>query len=489
MHFRSLSVALAVALVAAIAFLLSSSAGTRVDATATSRVEPTTAAEESLRERIDAPSGRLLREVDSVATPPTDTAVDASATVAAVVELAVTLSGPEGEPVPARLLLTHDDTDRDVPDARADLASDPVALLRAPRPGRYSLVVGDYPVGYVPPRSASRRSFTDDEIAVCDFEVDLDVGRTRLDLVMDASAIVEGHVVDDRGIGVEGAKVGAHVMTKSSTRSFYGTTGADGRYRLRCAPGDVRVRLHFARSHAASTLARPLPRNLTLGAGSTNTVDFRVTESGGRITGRIEDQDGRPVEDMVVLAYFRPDETSMPEEQRRVYTQRDYVHSTRSGAGGVFVLAGMPSGRFGVRVGPDDYDPVGQGRLGMIGPREIVSVAPNADVDLGVMNVVASRPFRVEGRIARADGGAIDRDESNTWRLFAILQAGARRAKVREQKVRFRYRDGACHFAWACETPEDGVLLELRGPNGLVAQEPLFPVPDGNARATLTVSR
>jgi hypothetical protein len=232
-----------------------------------------------------------------------------------------------------------------------------------------------------------------------------------------------------------------------------------------------------------------LPRNLDLLAYSTQAVDFRLTDEGGRITGTIIDQDGRAVEGMYVLCTFRPDQSHLPADRRAVYTMKDYIQSARTDPEGRFALTGLPAGRFGVTVGPEDYQPVGKGRLGMRIPSQTVEVREREQVDLGRIDAWTSRPFRVSGRVELTGEWAERKTTTQDIHLFAVLQTGVRRDRVREEPIQLRPVPEGLEFEWACETPEEELFLELRGPEGLLVQEPVWPIPDGSAWIPLRFPR
>jgi len=355
--------------------------------------------------------------------------------------------------------------------------------------GPFVLRLTGYPEGYMPPMEATGQVFIDQEHPEFDLHLELRSGANRETVRLLSAARVEGHVRDKAGRGIGDVHVCAHAQGSSRPKDYYGTTDSSGSYSILCTPGTVRVQVHLQSDHPESSTARPLPRNLDLLPNTTQVVDFLLTDEGGRITGTIIDQDGHAVVGMYVLCTYRPDQSHLPEDQKALYTMRDYIQSARSDPQGRFALTGLPAGHFAVSVGPEDYDPVGKGPLGMRIPIRTVEIWDREQVNLGQIDAWTSRPFRVSGRVELTGKWAERSDATTEISLFAILQPGERRELVREEPIRLYKVSNGLEFEWACETPEEEIYLELRGPDGLRIQEPVWPVPYGNAQIILRFPR
>jgi protocatechuate 3,4-dioxygenase beta subunit len=110
------------------------------------------------------------------------------------------------------------------------------------------------------------------------------------DLVFTSGALVMGQVLDENGMPVFRAQVGASRMPQAGIGHSV-RTDREGRYRLRVAPGAVVVSLWEAPSEFL------LPRQKTtfdLSEGATQTFDFRL-KHGAVLEGSVADENGRPV--------------------------------------------------------------------------------------------------------------------------------------------------------------------------------------------------
>lgn len=411
--------------------------------------------------------------------------------------LDISLRDPRGMGLTARVELLDRPSARRLPPGWTDgteLAASSVAVRNTDPDGRAELVdlaPGEYVVRFselqdhvVP--SAGQKNMRLEEESGFDRPVTLQPGGNELDVVMSLAARVEGRVVDDSGAGVEGVTVCVAEQVSSAKRYCYDKTDAHGLFSIRCPSGPQRVSVQMGREHPLAIIARPPPRDVTLAPGELFEADFLLTREGATIRGRVVDAGGQPFSDLEVLCYHYPDQTHLPDGERYSYTLKDHALSVRTGGDGRFVLQGLPGVRVAIQVGPEDYEPGGRGRLGMVGPRMVVDLSVEEDVDLGNIEAHRSNPYRIHGDVLLSGiwegqpSAAADR-----LRLTAALPPGVRRDRIREVKIRLRSDEGRLYFDWTCDTPEEGVLLELRGPFGELVQEAIHPEPGGTERIVL----
>ncbi len=115
------------------------------------------------------------------------------------------------------------------------------------------------------------------------------------DIVLTPGALVTGRVtLHDTGQGVPHFRIGAVSSPPDSHRAQrWGTTDAEGNYRLRLPAGDAKV---YLAGEPPKGYSRPKgnERDLTLAEGGREVVDFTLGETSA-MTGRVLDEDGKPV--------------------------------------------------------------------------------------------------------------------------------------------------------------------------------------------------
>jgi protocatechuate 3,4-dioxygenase beta subunit len=153
-------------------------------------------------------------------------------------------------------------------------------------------------------------------------------------------------------------------------------TGADGRYRLEHLPSGS-----YLVTAEASDYLSPEPRFLRLAPGDRQEHDV-VLRAGVTLRGRVRDEDGKPVVDVLVVA-------SAGHRQRHTVPST-HVNSTEEE--GAFALAGMEPGRWVLMVDDPRYLPVNH-----------VARAPGPEVEL-----VLRRGAAFEGQVLDADGEPVE---------------------------------------------------------------------------------
>lgn len=353
-------------------------------------------------------------------------------------------------------------------------------------PGSYQIQVEGLPPATLPPPNRHNRSVRSISSSFR-ADVELAPGPNRRTYQLEQACWVEGRVADGSGLGIADAIVCASLQDSEVHRKVYARTDARGLYQLSCPSGRQRINVQLESDHPWSDMARPFPKTVQLEPGAIAHADFALQKEGASVTGRIVDADGAAIPDLDVLAYYKPEQESLPDSMRLTYTLRDRAQRTRTRADGSFELAGLPAHRVAVQVGPDDYQPVGRGRLGSLVPRHFADLRRAAQVDLGVVEVNLSRPYRLSARIELMGSWQGRQHEAvGDLQVTVHLPAGARRKRPAAQEGRLKLRGGVLTFDWICEPPEGEVLLEIRDPAGQLTWQLLTPVPDGVDEPTLT---
>ena len=161
--------------------------------------------------------------------------------------------------------------------------------------------------------------------------------------------------VTHKGNGIAGIVVGARVLSNSRpTTSQVVTTDQDGNYRIsNVVPGEYEV-VPAAPQFVLS--GRQAIKTLIIGEGETvEGVDFTLVR-GGVITGKVTDEDGRPIIEESV-------EFIGPEGQNGDHVARMNIMNYPTDDRGVYRLYGLPPGKYRVAAGiGEDRLSVGRGR-------------------------------------------------------------------------------------------------------------------------------
>lgn len=393
--------------------------------------------------------------------------------VARIVAAVATASG-DGAAVRLEL---YEDRDQGEPIAtKFTDPSDGSAVFEGLSPGPFLLRTSELPASQFPPLSSPGQVFMSHPTCF-DTPLTAEAGQNLIRIQLAAAARIRGYVLDEDGDGVAGALVAAQLQQSNPRvyKDFYCETDERGYYEIVCCPALWRVSVSFRADHEMHGYARPFPRDLTIDSPGVQRADFSISMDGATIGGRVIDSEGEPVAGLEVLCYYKPErDRGASVEPMPVFTMRDSAQRTETMDDGRFTLRGLPGRRVRVIVGAEDYRPVGHGRLGMRGPLRTIQLRPDQHHPLGDLTVHRSRPFHVVGRVvARSASGRDDLE------LVAVLQKGPRRDRVKEQRIPLAAEGRHFRFEWSCETPEERVLLELRGPSGLLDHDVVLPVPEG----------
>jgi hypothetical protein len=186
-------------------------------------------------------------------------------------------------------------------------------------------------------------------------------------------------------------------------------TDSDGRYRLEGLPAGTHHVTPFAPTLVNLGADKQETQVTITGGATVERIDFSLTR-GGVITGKITDNEGRPV--IAALVSLKPLDNNYPADFYSVSRDRMLFTDDR----GVYRIFGLPAGRYLVSAGNSDNSPFGQIFAGqskvrtyypgvtdepMARPVEVAAgaEAPGVDIKLGV----APRGFVVSGRVVYAE--------------------------------------------------------------------------------------
>jgi len=165
-----------------------------------------------------------------------------------------------------------------------------------------------------------------------------------IDFVLGVGGRITGRVTDNAGNPIEGASV-----TASLAGAWWGfgtaTTDADGNYTIDgLYPGDYRVEAQadgFVREYYRDTIDPSAATPVPVAEGSTTSgIDFALAVE-ARITGRVTDFQGNPIEDFSVYA--------------TLFEGCCASGWGRTDADGFYVVGGLPTGEYRVRTYADGF--------------------------------------------------------------------------------------------------------------------------------------
>lgn len=347
------------------------------------------------------------------------------------------------------------------------VSADGTFLIERVPAGTYRLEVKETTLpGYLGPsrRSASGSGSDPPGLGPVTVKIPEQGGTFQVVLRVFAEAVVSGSVLGPDDEGVSGVQVRLQCRA-AATRYLCadGLTDPDGRYVIRKVyPGEYRTQLFQGDGtpERYAGLAHPAPLELTVEEGRRLELPpLRLGGGSGSIEGVVLDQDELPVPDLPVLCYLgEPVDTGDVPHDWNSALQR--VSTDR---GGRFRLHGLPAVRVKVQIAPDGYLPsrsLTKNLLARHVPPSSLDLGVEPKQDLGIVRVVRSRPYVLEGRIQLDPQWAAQhgvRVEQLEVRVFdAATGASEPRQPLGDPEVG---SDGTFH--WECQTPAGAILVEI----------------------------
>jgi len=255
-------------------------------------------------------------------------------------------------------------------------------------PGRYHLEVG-YP---------GSEAFRSDEFALAPGE-----RRDAGVLALRAGVPVEGRVVDEGAVPIEGARVSVSGTGAAAGAGAAAITDAEGRFTFALPAGGYRLSATAA-GHGAGQAAVELP----VGGPPPAPVQIRLLRAEAKLEGLVEDDGGRPLARARLQVF--------PAGQPGAGAGAP-VGSGTADVGGHFAIAALPAGELRVEIDHPDYPP----------HAEMVTAGTFARIKVPF-------PGAVAGELrARATGAEVTRAH-----IDAVGPAGAKAAADVRKTGRFR---------------------------------------------------
>jgi hypothetical protein len=298
-------------------------------------------------------------------------------------------------------------------------------------------------------------------------------------------ATIHGFVRGPDGAPLGGADVYASSLDFSSVQHLV-SSDPDGYYEVvDVHPGTYRLTLVFAPDDPSYWLAQPPPVEVVVQSGALVNVDLRLATGPLTLRGRVVDQDGALVPEVVVLAYYHRAEDEVAAGARQ-YNWGAQCALAVTDANGRYRLDGVHAAGIGVQVAPDGFISVeGEPPLELVGfvPPIYVDLRGRAgDVDLGQVTAVRSRPFRMSGVLRLDDAWAQERRARlRHVRMTVYLDDPSLPAPNRDRHRTIDVdvgRDG--RFEWVCEgVGQELVWIRLTYRGGPVVDRVQLVTPGG----------
>ena len=335
-------------------------------------------------------------------------------------------------------------------------------------PGVYRLYVDarSLPDGFLPPwRQQVPREASGSPTGIFGTAFRLADGAEReVDLRVFAAGSVSGRLVGPLGEPIENTPVS---IRSSAGVTHSARTDAQGCFAMaNVYPGSYSTIVKLGAERAGSSSSSPLPIRFDLTAGESRVLPDLVAGVAGHILrGSIVDGSGLPVAGLAVIC----EETAREEPGSRWETVSDDA--------GRFELGRVPSAELVVTVGLDEWNkPAGLARISKrVEPIDVDARGAPDVLDLGVVEVEASHPFRVVGRVRVDPTWA----ESNPFEHWTVRVDGREVGEPRSRHTTSAFsaarpdRHSLGEFTWGCATPHAPIELtvELRNAQGVAHEQ------------------
>jgi hypothetical protein len=296
-------------------------------------------------------------------------------------------------------------------------------------------------------------------------------------VLLDRSASLIVHLLGAAGAPIAGARVRATTGSENILRpdsaellsmigipdpDWSAETDAQGACTIADLPPDAP--LHLEATRERRTLRRET-EPLTLRAGETRTIEWRIG-SGCRLSGRITDASGAPVEGLAL--WLLRAESSTPEFLNS-YAERRVVKRARSGADGVYAIDDLAAGNWCIGPAPTRgfHEPPS---ADAVAPLAVVVEIPEGAADVR-KDLVVHRGLYIRGRVLDPSGaplpGASVLGSSEEIKLHDSASAGAEGAFALGPLASGRYRLTAVGHG---EHGDSDTVLASAGDDGVVLQ-------------------
>lgn len=320
----------------------------------------------------------------------------------------------------------------------------------------YGIALEGIPEGWLVARATARDERRNDGGR----EIALKPGENRLDIELEAGAVVVGVVFDEKGWPEQDATV--RISSLEGRERYVPSRDVpvkDGGFRACVHPG-----LSAIEVMGAGGRVPPLAQRVDLAAGGRADLEFYFQVGSETLVGRIVDETGAPFAGLRIgltcTALIPPPagSTAPPQEIRQG------LQSTKSDAAGGFVFEKLPRGTCAVHVEQDGYSPFGgpgESIVGRVQEARTIEL-PRADTEPWTIVVERAHPVLVRGKVLVKRKGEVSSIE-------VVLAAGTRRAKERRQSFDVGF-DGS--FQFHVDGAETGAAIELKR-DGRVVRVPL----------------
>jgi hypothetical protein len=310
------------------------------------------------------------------------------------------------------------------------------------------------PDGFLPPwRQQVPREATGNPTGIFGTALRLANGEEReVDLRVFAAGSVSGRLVGPLGEPIENSLVSicSSVGVTHSTR-----TDAGGFFAMaNVYPGSYSTIVKLGAERAGLAASSPLPIRFELEAGERRVLpDLQAGVGGHILRGSIVDEAGRPVAGLSVVC------------EEAMHSVPGSRWETVTDDAGRFELGRVPSAELVVTVGLDECSkPEGLARISKRVAPIAVDARAEADVlDLGVVEVEASHPFRLVGRVRVDPAWA----EANRFERWTVRVDGREFGEPRSRNVVSEFsaarpdRHSLGEFTWGCATPHAPIELTV----------------------------
>jgi hypothetical protein len=359
-------------------------------------------------------------------------------------------------------------------------------------PGDYTVRVAEegLPANHLPPWNQTQVGsvYTDDPNFPSGFyatkvSVPRTGGEFAIELRVFLAATAAGYVIGPQGEPVEGAFVRLQSCIAPTGLQATEKTDVTGRFEMsRVYPGRyfTQIILKEAVDPAHRQMAVPLPEKVTVEEGGIYELSrLQVGVGSKRITGVVLNQDGRPFVGVLVACY--PPLEGWGAEVLRTETDVD----------GRFLLDGLPSASFKVRVGDFEPNRIGKCKAAFwIQPLE-VDLRTDDSVNLPPIQLDESRPFTFEGKVELDSGWSI-RDLRVEVDLVSpeefVDPKAPRRPSFSKQQLKLDKESGK--FTWMCETPHAPVKITIRSKKmDIPVEVVVYPEPDERLQKEFSIPK